>query len=65
MANEIHDGSSRCIRSENTSKQILVGNDNAFTFDNVFSEYCSQKDVYETSVLPLVDGEFYTNVDVE
>lgn len=57
LTSEVHEGSSRCLRADYSSKQIILGNDTAFTFDNVFSEKASQKDVYETSVLPLVDGE--------
>ena len=55
LLSEVQEGSSRCVRAD--SKQILFGTENTFTFDNVFAEETSQKDVYESCVSPLVDGE--------
>lgn len=57
LSSEIEEGSSRCLRTENKSKQIIIGNDNAFTFDHVFAEETSQDQVYSSCVSPLVDGE--------
>lgn len=35
--------------------QIIIGNDRSFTFDFVFPPETSQQQVYESSIIPLVD----------
>ncbi|KAI9259488.1 P-loop containing nucleoside triphosphate hydrolase protein [Phascolomyces articulosus] len=44
-----------CITFATDEPQIFLGSDRAFTFDNVFKPDSTQQDVYNKTVVPLVD----------
>ncbi|XP_064601119.1 kinesin-like protein KIF27 [Liolophura sinensis] len=51
-------GASSCVRVIQENNQVVVGSDRAFTFNNVLLPDCTQEDVYQTCVEPLVKSIF-------
>ena len=45
-----------CTRVTPGEQQVWLGQDKAFTFDNVFDIGCTQKEVYDTCVCNMVEG---------
>lgn len=56
LAHEGVQGYKDCVKVLAESKQILLGKDRPFTFDNVFSTSSTQDEVYTTCVKPLVES---------
>eukprot|EP00116_Pleurobrachia_bachei_P014921 sb/3475183/ len=49
-------GCSECIIILPNKNQLVIGKDQNFTFDHVFSESTTQSEVYDTTVHPLVQS---------
>ena len=55
---EKNEGCETCLSFIPGEEQVMLGNDKAFTYDYVFTPDTPQVEVYERSVLPLVEGIF-------
>ncbi|XP_068719080.1 chromosome-associated kinesin KIF4-like [Montipora capricornis] len=55
---EIGDGCKECIRCIPGQPQVVMGEDKAFTYDYVFQTFSKQEDLYNKTVVPLVEGFF-------
>jgi kinesin family protein 4/21/27 len=58
IAREKVERSSECISVLENEKQIVIGKQKSFTFDHVFAPYATQAEIYEQSVVPLIDSFF-------
>ena len=55
---ETGDGCKECIKCIPGHPQVVIGEDKAFTYDYVFETYSKQEDLYNKTVIPLVEGFF-------
>lgn len=55
---ETGDGCKECIKCIPGHPQVVIGEDKAFTYDYVFETYSKQEDLYNKTVIPLVEGLF-------
>jgi len=55
---EIGDGCKECIKCVPGYPQVVIGEDKAFTYDHVFESFSKQEDLYNKTVIPLVEGFF-------
>lgn len=56
MPSEVIDMCHVCTTVTPGEPQVWLGNDKAFTFDNVFGMTCTQEDVYSTCIEELING---------
>lgn len=55
LPREIGDGCQECVTVTPGRPQVVIGNDKAFTYDYVYGTTAGQNDLYEKTVLPLLD----------
>jgi len=55
---EINEGCQSTIMFVPNEPQLVIGSDKAFTFDFVYSPDATQQQVYDESIVPLVNGLF-------
>lgn len=56
VAKEKLENQASCLRVHNAERQIVIGKDRAFTFDFVFGQDSTQKQVYDEACSPLLTG---------
>ncbi|XP_029463115.1 chromosome-associated kinesin KIF4A isoform X2 [Rhinatrema bivittatum] len=55
---ELSEGCQCCLTFVPGEPQVVVGNEKSFTYDYVFDPSTEQEEVFNTSVLPLINGIF-------
>ena len=55
---ETGDGCKECIRCVPGNAQVVIGDDKAFTYDYVFGSSSKQEELYNDTVIPLLEGFF-------
>ena len=57
-ANEKQDLCQTCVDVQQTTKEIILANSTAFTFDYVFISETNQQDLYRECVYDMIEGCF-------
>uniref|UniRef100_A0A4W3I8M4 Kinesin family member 4B n=1 Tax=Callorhinchus milii TaxID=7868 RepID=A0A4W3I8M4_CALMI len=55
---EIREGCQECLTFVPGTPQVILGKDKPFTYDYVFDPCTEQEEVFNTAVVPLIDGVF-------
>lgn len=55
---ETGDGCQECIRCVPGNAQVVIGEDKAFTYDYVLGTTSKQEELYNETVIPLLEGLF-------
>lgn len=55
---ETGEGCQECIRCVPGNAQVVIGDDKAFTYDYVFGTISKQEELYNETVIPLLEGFF-------
>lgn len=58
LPKEIGEGCQECINITPGEPQVVMGNDKAFTYDHVYGTLSKQSELYDQTVVPLLDGLF-------
>jgi hypothetical protein len=51
----MEDGNGECITLLDGGRQLVIGKNHSFSFDNIFDAEASQRLVYESTVIHLID----------